>query len=85
MSPDKAEKELEKKKRLYASMGLLVPLPKDGVTIAVGEIRSDQMPDDIRSGARSGLIRFQIRSDQMPKDGVAIARGFSDLIVSDLI
>jgi parallel beta-helix repeat protein len=34
ISPEKAEKELEKKKRLYASMGLLVPLPKDGVTIA---------------------------------------------------
>ena len=26
--------ELEKKKRLYAAMGLLVPVPKDGVTIA---------------------------------------------------
>jgi len=31
---DKAEAELEKKKRLYAAMGLLVPLSKDGVTIA---------------------------------------------------
>ena len=34
MTPEKAEKELEKKKKLYASMGLLVALPKDGVTIA---------------------------------------------------
>ena len=34
VAPEAAEAELEKKKKLYASMGLLVPLPKDGVTIA---------------------------------------------------
>ena len=34
LEPEQAEAELEKKKRLYASMGLLVPLSQDGVTIA---------------------------------------------------
>ena len=34
LTPSEAEEELEKKKKLYASLGLLVPLPKDGVTIA---------------------------------------------------
>jgi len=86
LSPDKAEKELEKKKRLYASMGLLVPLPKDGVSIAglitdeSGRTSVALRKNRITGGGRGGVLLQDWAKGYMKENELAENSG-SGLIV----
>ena len=66
---DEAKDELEKKKRVYASLGMLVPVSKDGVTIA--GLLTDE----------SGATSVTLRNNRVSGGGVGVrladnAKGF---------
>ena len=86
LSPEKAEKELEKKKRLYASAGLLVAMPKDGVTISglitdeSGRTSIALRKNVITGGGRGGVLMQDWATGFMKENEVSENSG-SGLIV----